>query len=148
MSKMATDDLPPPPARARERPTRPSLPDLPRPDFDTDAETDDALKQRLAELGRGLGFTRREPLGVRPAAEPAPRPGAGQGRGIGPAPAAVERPPMKTLQLVIPDYLFEQLHMTAARRRVTKKYLVLQALMKDGYEIAPEDLDEDGRRNR
>jgi hypothetical protein len=55
---------------------------------------------------------------------------------------------MKTLQLVIPDYLFEQLHMNAATERVTKKYLVLQALAHAGYRIEASDLDEDGRRNR
>ena len=42
---------------------------------------------------------------------------------------------MKTLQLVIPDYLFEQLHMNAATERVTKKYLVLQALPKPAIEL-------------
>lgn len=155
MTKPATPHLRSGGERPRERQGRPSLPDLPRPDFEREAaEADDALKQRLAELGRGLGFTRRDArTATAEAAAPTPE---GQGRGGGsPAPApplvAAEpapKAPMKTLQLVVPDYLFEQLHMNAARRRVTKKFLVLQALLKDGYQIAAEDLDEDGRRNR
>ena len=117
------------------RSPRLDLPHLPPPRFgsDSSAHDDDTLKQRLRTAGAEIGFGNR--AGAPPVA-PVPKPSAR-------APA-----PMKTLQLVIPDYLFEQLHMNAATERVTKKYLVLQALAQAGYRIEDSDLDEDGRRNR
>ena len=33
-------------------------------------------------------------------------------------------------------------------RRVTKRYLILEALAKAGYVVEPKDLEEDGRRRR
>lgn len=122
-----------------QRPIRPALPDLPPPRFtgQSDANSDDALKQRLRTVATEVGFGSR--AGAAPAIPTAARPQAVLSQ---PAPS------MKTLQLVIPDYLFEQLHMAAATHRVTKKYLVLQALRHAGYRIEDADLDEDGRRNR
>ena len=117
------------------RPARVDLPNLPPPRFGSDSNTqdDDTLKQRLRTAGAEVGFGNRAGASpVAPASQPAARSTA----------------PMKTLQLVIPDYLFEQLHMNAATERVTKKYLVLQALARAGYRIEESDLDEDGRRNR
>jgi hypothetical protein len=117
------------------RSARPDLPNLPPPRFGgaDNAQNEDALKQRLRNAGAEVGFGNRAGASpVVPSPEPPPR-------------AAT---PMKTLQLVIPDYLFEQLHMNAATERVTKKYLVLQALAHAGYRIEASDLDEDGRRNR
>ena len=117
------------------RPTRLDLPNLPPPRFgsDSNVQDDDTLKQRLRTAGAEVGFGNR--AGASPVMPP-------------PQPLARAAAPMKTLQLVIPDYLFEQLHMNAATERVTKKYLVLQALAHAGYRIEDSDLDEDGRRNR
>jgi hypothetical protein len=117
------------------RSTRPDLPSLPPPRFgaDNDAQSDNALKERLRNAGAEIGFGSR--AGTSSVALP-------------PGPPSRTTAPMKTLQLVIPDYLFEQLHMNAATERVTKKYLVLQALAHAGYRIEASDLDEDGRRNR
>jgi len=38
--------------------------------------------------------------------------------------------------------------MNAADRGVTKKYLILKALLDAGYRVEPEDMEEDGRRVR
>lgn len=117
------------------RSSRPELPDLPAPRFDPidEALDDAALKERLKTVGGELGF------GSRTTERRGQREGQGSRR---------QPPAMKTLQLIIPDYLFEQLHMDAARQRVTKKYLVLQALIHAGYRVDRDDLEEDGRRNR
>jgi hypothetical protein len=56
--------------------------------------------------------------------------------------------PCKSFNLSVPDYLFEELGMQAVKRRVTKRYLILEALAKAGFTIEPQDLEEDGRRRR
>src|SRR3712207_4749175 len=91
---------------------------------------DETLKRQLKALGEGLGFGGRQRESNETIKE------------------QQSKPAFRTLQLIIPDYLFEQLHMDAARQRVTKKYLVLMALQRAGYRIEKGDMDEDGRRNR
>ena len=46
----------------------------------------------------------------------------------------------------IPLYLDDELSMEAAKRRVTKTFLIMEALAKAGYRIAQEDLIEDCRK--
>jgi len=55
---------------------------------------------------------------------------------------------MASWKLVVPDYLDRELSRCAAERRVSKGFLVLEALAKVGYEIRPEDLIGDRRRKR
>lgn len=114
------------------RTVRPKLPDLARQNFEADEKRseDEALKRQLKALGEGLGFGSRQRESNETIEE------------------QQSKPVFRTLQLIIPDYLFEQLHMDAARQRVTKKYLVLMALQRAGYHIEKGDMDEDGRRNR
>ena len=118
-----------------QRPIRPDLPNLPPPHFgeNGNGQSEDSLKERLRTAGAEIGF------GNRAGTIPVPST---------PKLSSSSAGPMKTLQLVIPDYVFEQLHMNAATERVTKKYLVLRALSLAGYRIEKSDLDEDGRRNR
>jgi hypothetical protein len=105
---------------------RPDLPDLPPPAFEaSDALAKDELMRRLDQAGARFGFVSRKGKAERPSPQPT-----------------------KTIQLVVPDYLFEQLHLDAAKRRVTKKHIILKALQAAGYQIEAGDLDEDGRRNR
>lgn len=73
----------------------------------------------------------------------------------GSPPAALPRPapaPVPTImaswKLVVPDYLDRELSRSAAERRVSKGFLVLEALAQAGYEIRPEDLIGDRRRKR
>ena len=51
-------------------------------------------------------------------------------------------------KLVMPDYLDRELSRRAAERRVTKSFLVLEALAQSGYEVQPKDLVGDRRRKR
>ena len=72
-----------------------------------------------------------------------------------PSTAALPRPSpvlgptvMASWKLVVPDYLDRELSRSAAERRVSKGFLVLEALAQAGYEIRPEDLIGDRRRKR
>jgi hypothetical protein len=64
-----------------------------------------------------------------------------------PAPALVPTV-MASWKVVVPDYLDRVLSRRAAERRVSKGFLVLEALAQAGYEIQPEDLIGDRRRKR
>jgi hypothetical protein len=62
--------------------------------------------------------------------------------------------PLVSVRFDCPDYLDEELAVRAAGTRgpsggkVTKTYLILQALKQAGYRVADSDLIEDRRRNR
>jgi hypothetical protein len=58
------------------------------------------------------------------------------------------RPAERSMQFVMPDYLFEELGHKAVGRRVTKRYLLLEALVQAGYRVDEADMVEDGRRRR
>jgi len=58
------------------------------------------------------------------------------------------RAPSKPLTLDVPDYLRVALKVDAARKGVSVRYLVLTALVEQGFDIEPADLMEDGRRLR
>lgn len=69
-----------------------------------------------------------------------------------PAPMAISEPPAREpteeFKVTVPRYLNRQLAALAAERRVTKQYLVLEALRAAGYRLDDADLHEDGRRYR
>ena len=48
----------------------------------------------------------------------------------------------------LPDYLDQELAMKSAERRVTKNYLIMEALARAGYHIDEVDLIEDRRRSK
>ena len=58
--------------------------------------------------------------------------------------------PVKTaaLKFEVPDEVWTELRQEALNRRVTVKYLVLEALAAKGYKIDLSAVPEDGRRNR
>jgi hypothetical protein len=106
---------------------RPALPDVRPPAREVDDQThDDAIKSKLRVAARDLGF-------------------GGLPKG---SVADATRAPARSIQLVVPDYLFEELGVRAVRRRVTKRFLILEALAAGGYRIEPADMEEDGRRRR
>jgi hypothetical protein len=106
---------------------RPALPDVRPAAREIDDRThDDAIKSKLRSAVRDLGFG-----------------GLPEG-----STADTRRAPARSIQLVVPDYLFEELGMRAVRRRVTKRFLILEALAACGYQIEPADMEEDGRRRR
>jgi len=63
-------------------------------------------------------------------------------------PPRILRADTEPLQIEVPVYLNDALRMAAARRKTTKKRLVLEALKAAGFEVADEDMAEDGRRLR
>jgi hypothetical protein len=52
------------------------------------------------------------------------------------------------LRLDVPQDLWLDLKVTAAKRRVSVRWLVLEALERAGYDVALNDIPEDGRRVR
>jgi hypothetical protein len=62
----------------------------------------------------------------------------------------VPRPktPIASLRIEVPEYLDHELAMKAAELRVTKQFLVLQALHQAGYRVEPQDLVSDKRKVR
>jgi hypothetical protein len=106
---------------------RPALPDIRPPTQKADDRAhDDAIKSKLRIAAQDLGFG---------------RPPEGSATDI-------PRAPTRSIQLVVPEYLFEELGMKAVRRRVTKRFLILEALAATGYEVKSVDMEEDGRRRR
>jgi hypothetical protein len=124
--------------------------------------------RELAEATRDLGFGRTtstpgaEPPGdtAAPAATPAapvvakaapraPRVAAAKPEPRKPAPAAATaNDKMATLKVAMPDETWNALRLEALNRRVTVKYLVMEALAAKGYDIDLSKVAEDGRRLR
>jgi len=61
---------------------------------------------------------------------------------------ATPRARMKTLNLEIPDYVWIEIKMRAAREMVSVRHIIMTALKADGIEIREADMVEDGRRLR
>ncbi len=62
--------------------------------------------------------------------------------------AQLEPAPQEPLKIMIPSYLNRALAVTAGERRVSKRWLVMDALRQAGFDVREEDLFEDGRRFR
>lgn len=64
-------------------------------------------------------------------------------------PEPIEPPaPVVNIRGYIPDYLDQQLAIKAAERRVTKTFLIMEALGKAGYRIEEDDLVQDRRKSK
>jgi hypothetical protein len=59
---------------------------------------------------------------------------------------AAKLAPVVSIRGYIPDYLDKELAMRAAERRVTKTFLIMEALTKAGYHVEQDDLIQDRRR--
>lgn len=79
-----------------------------------------------------------------PAQNPTISPSAGQGGQQSNTPARVKRP-LKKCTFELPQYLVDELF-AKAKRPLTMRHLVMQALKNDGYTIHDEDLSPDYRR--
>jgi hypothetical protein len=134
-----------------QKPTPPfAFQPAPRPQARLSA--DDAA--RLSEATADLGFARpvsaeaQTPAAPPPKAAPAaPRPAA-KAR---PAPAtkpAVGQQTMTALKIEAPESVWTSLKLEAVRRRVTVRFLILEALARQGYEIDLAHVPQDGRRLR
>ena len=67
---------------------------------------------------------------------------------IPPAEAPPPLAPVTSIRGYIPTYLDNELSRTAAERRVTKTFLIMEALAKAGYRIDDIDLIQDRRRKQ
>lgn len=56
--------------------------------------------------------------------------------------------PVTSIRGYIPQYLDDELTMKAAERRVTKTFLIMEALAKAGYRVDEADLVQDRRRGK
>ena len=56
--------------------------------------------------------------------------------------------PVTSIRGYIPQYLDDELTMKAAERRVTKTFLIMEALAKAGYRVDENDLVQDRRRKQ
>jgi hypothetical protein len=56
--------------------------------------------------------------------------------------------PVRSIRGYIPDYLDDELAIKAAERRVTKTFLIVEALAKSGYRVDEADLVQDRRRTK
>ena len=110
--------------------------------------------QQLAVATSDLGFTRPSSAPEAKAQEPAPQP-------VEAAPAPITQEPKAplapaapaaakgtALKFEVPDQVWTALRQEALNRRVTVKYLVLEALAAKGYNVDLAAVPEDGRRLR
>lgn len=107
--------------------------------------------QQLAVATSDLGFTR-------PSSAPEPQAGESVAPSVGSAPvvatsAQAPKAPLAAvkgtaLKFEVPDSVWTALRQEALNRRVTVKYLVLEALAAKGYNVDLAAVPEDGRRLR
>lgn len=62
--------------------------------------------------------------------------------------AAPALAPVTSIRGYIPQYLDDELSVRAAERRVTKTFLIMEALAKAGYRVDEADLVQDRRRSK
>jgi hypothetical protein len=107
--------------------------------------------QQLAVATSDLGFTRPSSAPEARAEEPPPAP-VEPALAAGPAAQEPKTPiaPVKgtALKFEVPDQVWTALRQEALNRRVTVKYLVLEALAAKGYNVDLAAVPEDGRRLR
>lgn len=106
-----------------------------------DGVDDQRLLAGADEFATTIGLPSLRPMAtLRHAPEAVPIPA--------PLPEPPPREPTEEFKVTVPRYLNRQLAALAAERRVTKQYLVLEALRAAGYRLDDADLHEDGRRYR
>ncbi len=59
-----------------------------------------------------------------------------------------EGPAVRRMTVDLPAYLFSAIYRRGFEQGACAKYVILQALHSDGFEIKPEDMTKDGRRVR
>lgn len=126
-------------------------PFLPSPRPRSHTRPEDA--QQLTAATGDLGFTRASNAPQEPPVPPhlphKPRPGAAAQVGKTPAPTRnVGQARATSLKFEVPDAVWTALRQEALNRRVTVKYLVLEALAAKGYAVDLSTIPEDGRRLR
>jgi hypothetical protein len=67
---------------------------------------------------------------------------------LGPPPVPARRARYASFRVDLPEYLDQELTERSARERVTKTYLIMDALRSAGFTVRPEDLVVDRRKTR
>ena len=114
------------------------------------SDIDDDKLERLAEE-KGVGSLVKTTLNRNGAGEgaTAPVPKAPKSeRAQLPTSEATPRSRMKTVNLELPDYVWTDLKISAARKQTSVRHIVMTALRGEGFTIAEIDMVEDGRRVR
>jgi hypothetical protein len=154
-----------------DKTVRPAFQPAPRPRPINDAGSTEALRKATEDLGFARTTSAPASLAEAPAPvvartepvaaiAPAPAPASKVASAL-PTPRAASKPkPVKaalvsdfsdretSLKFAIDDALSTALKLDAVKRRVTVKYLVLEALAEKGYPVDLANLPEDGRRMR
>lgn len=134
----AFDDEDAPPSRADTPVSRSDLSALAAL---ADGVDDQRLLAGADEFAATIGLPSLRPVAsVRRTLDPTPPPAA--------IPEPPPREPTEEFKVTVPRYLNRHLAAIAAERRVTKQYLILEALRAAGYRLDDADLHEDGRRYR
>ncbi len=137
----------------------------PRPSPRVSQEIADQLSAETADLGFGRGTSTPDAQTAQPATDDAPAPAGPRLRPLATAkplaraarprtalratrPEPAENTGSASLKFDVPGDLWTALKIEAAQRRVTVKFLVLEALSKNGYAVDLEAVPEDGRRLR
>jgi len=126
----------------------------PRPQPRTSPEDTKALQEATKDLGFG-----RATSSPSPAIAVEPRPASPSKRPDEPSktPPRRRRPEVQqpeatkhgpSLKFSVPDEVWNELRLQALQRRVTVRFLVLEALAAKGYDVDLEAIPEDGRRIR
>jgi hypothetical protein len=89
--------------------------------------TDEAIDANSRQIGQKWGATTTPPV---------------------PEPEAAPVARVVSIRGYIPHYLDDELTIRAATQRVTKTFLILDALKKAGYHVEESDLIQDRRRNK
>ncbi len=108
-----------------------------------DSDIDDSKLEQLAEA-KGVAKL------VKPLADEEGQGAIPASKRTAPAPAngATPRERMKTINLELPDYVWTDLKIRAAKEQVSLRHIVMTALQAYGVEIAEADMVQDGRRFR
>lgn len=125
--------------------------------LDVDVDVDDKL-ERLAQ-SKGVGaMVKPVPATAPPEATPQRQGEGARGQPIAPATSRpveagagegpTPRTRMKSVNLEIPDYVWTDLKIRAAKEAVSVRHILMTALKAHGVTIADADMIEDGRRLR
>ena len=111
-----------------------------------DPDIDDARLEQLAET---KGVAKLVKPVANGAGEAAPKRQADTPvKAAAPGDGATPRARMKTINLELPDYVWTDLKIRAAKEQVSLRHIVMTALRDAGIEIAKADMIQDGRRVR
>ena len=122
---------------------KPAFQPAPRPRPRTSPEEAQQLAAATGDLGFTRALTAPDPRHEAPAAEPLATTAPIPKTPIAPTPTK-----SATLKFEVPDEVWIALRQEALNRRVTVKYLVLEALAAKGYNVDLSTVPEDGRRIR